>query len=45
MRNNIRFLNGKKLVYNAAALGIVLDIESNTQEFFNYVKNFPLNSA
>lgn len=29
-RNNIRFLENGKIVYHAAAVGIVLDTESNT---------------
>lgn len=37
MRNNLKFVSAKKLVYNAAALGIVLNLDTNTQEFFNYV--------
>lgn len=35
MRNNVYVLNNGKLLYNAAALGIVLDYETNTQTFFN----------
>ena len=34
-RNNIRFLKSGSIVYHAAALGIVLDPENNTQRFFN----------
>jgi microtubule-associated protein-like 6 len=35
MRNNLKYLKNGNVVYNAAALGIVLDIASNTQKFFN----------
>ncbi|EGR30797.1 hypothetical protein IMG5_123400 [Ichthyophthirius multifiliis] len=34
-RGNLRFTKSGKLVYNAAALGIVLDMQTNTQQFFN----------
>ncbi|EAR94225.2 HELP domain protein (macronuclear) [Tetrahymena thermophila SB210] len=34
-RDNIRYLKSGNIVYNAAALGIVMDITSNTQRFFN----------
>jgi len=34
MRNNLYFLADGKILYNAAALGIVLDPEANTQTFF-----------
>ena len=30
MRNNLYYLKDGKVLYNAAALGIVLDVESNT---------------
>jgi hypothetical protein len=30
MRNNVKYLGTNKIVYNAAALGIVLDQENNT---------------
>lgn len=35
MRSNIFYLPNGKLLYNAAALGIVLDVETNTQTFFD----------
>jgi microtubule-associated protein-like 6 len=35
MRNNVRYLKNGNIVYNAAALGIVLDINTNEQKFFN----------
>ena len=35
MRNNLKYLKNGNIVYNAAALGIVLDIPTNTQRFFN----------
>ena len=35
MRNNLRYLKNGSIVYNAAALGIVLDINKNVQSFFN----------
>ena len=35
MKNNCRLLKNGKIVYNAAALGIVMDIEKNTQKFFD----------
>ncbi|KAL4483877.1 hypothetical protein ABPG72_006252 [Tetrahymena utriculariae] len=34
-RGNLRYTASGKIVYNAAALGIVLDIKNNTQTFFN----------
>jgi microtubule-associated protein-like 6 len=34
-RNNIRYLKNGSIVYNAAALGVVLDGNSNLQRFFN----------
>lgn len=34
-RGNLRYLKSGKVVYNAAALGIVYDLENNTQTFFN----------
>lgn len=34
-RNNIRFLKNGNIVYHAAAVGIVLDQNNNTQKFFN----------
>lgn len=34
MRNNLYYLKDGKVLYNAAALGIVLDVENNTQTFF-----------
>ena len=33
-RNNLRYLANGNIVYHAAALGIVMDIASNTQRFF-----------
>jgi len=30
-RNNLRYLSDSKVIYHAAALGIVLDLETNTQ--------------
>jgi microtubule-associated protein-like 6 len=30
MRNNLYFLANGKVLYNAAALGIILDVDSNT---------------
>ncbi|CAD8200325.1 unnamed protein product [Paramecium octaurelia] len=35
MRNNLFFLANGQVLYNAAALGIVLDVGSNTQTYFN----------
>ena len=36
MRNNLRFLNKpNKIVFNTAGVGIVQDISSNTQTFFD----------
>ena len=35
-RNNLKYLASGKMVYNAAALGIVLDKESRQQQFFNF---------
>jgi microtubule-associated protein-like 6 len=35
MRNNVKYLSTNKIVYNAAALGIVLDMKNNKQEFFD----------
>jgi microtubule-associated protein-like 6 len=35
MRNNLYYLASGKVLYNAAALGIVLDLETNTQTFFD----------
>jgi len=34
-RNNLRYLKNGKIVYHAAALGIVLDSSKNTQKFFD----------
>lgn len=34
-RNNVKVLHNGCLVYHAAALGIVLDVDTNTQQFFN----------
>jgi microtubule-associated protein-like 6 len=33
-RNNLRYVTNNKIVYNAAGLGIVMDIDTNTQQFF-----------
>jgi WD40 repeat protein len=35
MRNNLFYLSDGKILYNAAALGIILDVETNTQTFFD----------
>lgn len=35
VRNNLRYTHDGQVVYHAAALGIVLDKDSNTQKFFN----------
>jgi microtubule-associated protein-like 6 len=34
-KNNIRYLKNGNIVYHTAALAIVLDINSNTQKYFN----------
>eukprot|EP01017_Pseudomicrothorax_dubius_P042573 TRINITY_DN6973_c0_g1_i5.p1 TRINITY_DN6973_c0_g1~~TRINITY_DN6973_c0_g1_i5.p1 ORF type:complete len:396 (-),score=106.64 TRINITY_DN6973_c0_g1_i5:60-1247(-) len=34
-RNNLRYLRNGNIVYNAAALGIVMDVHTNTQRFFD----------
>lgn len=34
-RNNVRYLKNGSIVYNAAALGIVLDGANNVQRFFS----------
>jgi microtubule-associated protein-like 6 len=33
-RNNVRYLKSSNIVYNAAALGVVLDGSNNIQRFF-----------
>lgn len=35
MRNNVKQLKDGRVVFNAAALGIVLDTNDNTQTFFD----------
>ena len=34
-RNNLRYLANGKIVYHAAALGITMDQNKNTQKFFD----------
>jgi len=34
MRNNLRYTNEGKLVYNCAGVGVVMDRRNNTQQFF-----------
>jgi microtubule-associated protein-like 6 len=38
-RNNLRYLASGEIVYNAAALGIVMNIQKNTQRFFTKHKD------
>ncbi|KAL4498316.1 hypothetical protein ABPG72_013122 [Tetrahymena utriculariae] len=33
-RNNVKYLKGGKMVYNAAGAAVVFDIQTNTQKFF-----------
>ena len=35
MRNNLRYIDDSRIVYNAAALGIVLNMDTNIQAFYN----------